>query len=102
MSRELPTRSPKGDDTVTDREFSGRVTTRVSPRALKQIEALAVLRGVSVSSCIRSMLDHFLANDGGKSAEAERLRRILQRKPLRARKASRFRPDAPSEPPTRA
>lgn len=62
---------------MTDREHSERVSLRINPRALQQIEALAALRGVSVSACVRSMLDHFLADDGGKAAELARIRNVF-------------------------
>ncbi|MCW2315110.1 hypothetical protein M2322_000630 [Rhodoblastus acidophilus] len=87
---------------MTAPDLDQRVTLRIRATALQQIEALAALRGVSVSSCIRSMLEHFLSDDGGKAAEVERIRRISQRRPIRARRASRFRTNPPTEPPTRA
>jgi hypothetical protein len=69
-------------------DLDERVTTRISGAMFKQIEALAALRGVSASSCIRSMIEHFLADDGGKAAELERVRRSFRRRPGRARRAS--------------
>ena len=58
---------------------------RQRPRvpALQQIEELAALRHVSVSACVRSMLDHFLADDGGRAAELARIAKVFRRKPLR-------------------
>jgi hypothetical protein len=70
------------------RELSERIALHISAKAKREIETLAALRGVSVSACIRSMLDHFLADDGGKSAELARIKNIFSRS-FRARQASR-------------
>jgi len=63
-------------DAMTD-DLSTRITLRIGAQELKEIEALAALRGVSTSCCIRSMLNHFLADDGGKASELARIRKIF-------------------------
>ena len=63
---------------------------RCSTDERKQIEALAALRGVRVSSAIRDIIADFMGRDGGRSREVQRILNS-QRSP-RALKASPRRP----------
>ena len=66
---------PQGRDV----EFDQRITTRISAKALRELIALSALRAVPVSSCVRTMLDHFLGEVGERSSKIERIKKLLIR-----------------------
>lgn len=68
-----------------ERELAARLSIRLAPRQMAQIEALAAVQGVSVACTVRSMLEHFLADDGGRAAELDRIAKMFRSKPRRVR-----------------